>query len=152
MNYKCIRDYRKNLGNGVVLIFSAGKIYPKEQIFQELPSFIVPEYFEKLDKNNSCLEQWVEPKQETQPIFDTLLNQIKATHEKKNHDYGNSFIKSMNEFGMIAAAIRLSDKLSRFKTLINSAAQVKDESIEDTLLDMAAYAIMTVEYIKNENT
>lgn len=152
MNYKCIRDYRKNLGNGTALIFSAGKIYPKEQIFQELPVFIVPEYFEKLDKNNSCLEQWVKPKQETQPIFDTLLNQIKATHEKKNHDYGNSFIKSMNEFGMTAAAIRLSDKLSRFKTLINSEAQVKDESIEDTLLDMAAYAIMTVEYIKNKNT
>ena len=49
---------------------------------------------------------------------------------------------------MPAAAIRLSDKLNRFKSLIKSEAQVKDESIEDTLLDMAAYAIMTVEYIR----
>ena len=84
------------------------------------------------------------------PLFNTLLDQIKDTHEKKNHDYGNSFAKSMDEFGMPAAAIRLSDKLNRFKSLIKSEAQVKDESIEDTLLDMAAYAIMTVEYLKKK--
>lgn len=92
-----------------------------------------------------------EPKsKDTNPLFNTLLDQIKDTHEKKNHDYGNSFAKSMDEFGMPAAAIRLSDKLNRFKSLIKSEAQVKDESIEDTLLDMAAYAIMTVEYLKKK--
>ena len=39
--------------------------------------------------------------------------------------------------------IRLMDKLERLKALYNSPALV-DESIEDTLLDLANYAIMEV--------
>lgn len=43
------------------------------------------------------------------------------------------------------ARIRLGDKFSRFKTLSKNADQrVADESIRDTLLDLANYAIMTV--------
>ena len=43
------------------------------------------------------------------------------------------------------ARIRLGDKYLRFKTLSKgNTAMVKDESIKDTLLDMANYAIMTV--------
>lgn len=149
MRYKCIRDYKKHIGNQLILIFSAGKIYSKTEICKEIPFFIIPDYFEKLDKTTCDYEkQGLEPKPEIKPIFSTLLDQIKDTHEKKNHDYGNSFAKSMDEFGMSAAAIRLSDKLNRFKSLIKKEAQVEDESIEDTLLDMAAYAIMTVEYIR----
>lgn len=41
--------------------------------------------------------------------------------------------------------IRLGDKLARFKSLTKSEVQeVKDESIRDTLIDLANYAIMTV--------
>jgi len=48
------------------------------------------------------------------------------------------------------ARIRLWDKFSRFKTLSrisptdSAQQQVTDESIRDTLLDLANYAIMTV--------
>ena len=39
----------------------------------------------------------------------------------------------------------LGDKLARFKSLTKSGVQeVKDESIRDTLIDLANYAIMTV--------
>lgn len=41
--------------------------------------------------------------------------------------------------------IRLGDKFNRFKTLSKGSEQkVSDESIRDTLLDLANYAIMTV--------
>ena len=40
--------------------------------------------------------------------------------------------------------IRLDDKLNRLKSLAKNQAQVQDESIRDTLLDLANYAIMTV--------
>ena len=44
-----------------------------------------------------------------------------------------------------SARIRLGDKFSRFKTLSRSGEQkVNDESIRDTLIDLANYAIMTV--------
>lgn len=70
------------------------------------------------------------------------LNQLYA---RKNHDYGDSFHQTFVEEGMAMPRIRLGDKFSRFKTLTQSGGQqVTDESIVDTLMDMANYAIMTV--------
>ena len=70
---------------------------------------------------------------------------INALYARKNHDYGDSFHTTFEEEGMAMARIRLSDKLNRFKSLSRkSEQQVSDESIRDTLLDLANYAIMTV--------
>ena len=70
------------------------------------------------------------------------LNELYA---RKNADYGDSFHKTFMEEGMAMPRIRLGDKFSRFKTLSKGAEQkVQDESIKDTLLDLANYAIMTV--------
>lgn len=70
------------------------------------------------------------------------LNDLYA---KKNHDYGDSFHQTFVEEGLAMSRIRLGDKFSRFKTLSRSTEQkVNDESIRDTLLDLANYAIMTV--------
>lgn len=50
------------------------------------------------------------------------------------------------------ARIRLGDKFSRFKTLTRSEDRaVKNESIRDTLIDLANYAIMTVMEMDREN-
>ena len=71
-----------------------------------------------------------------------LLNGIYA---RKNADYGDSFGKTFEEEGFAMSRIRLSDKLNRFKTLSRGAEQkVNDESIRDTLMDLANYALMTV--------
>lgn len=65
-------------------------------------------------------------------------------YQRKNHDYGDSFGKSYQEYGMIMACIRLEDKLNRLKSLCKQEAKVQDESLEDTLMDLANYAIMTL--------
>ena len=45
------------------------------------------------------------------------------------------------------------DKLERLKTLYKGGdQQVKDESIDDTLLDIANYAVMELLEKKNERT
>lgn len=76
------------------------------------------------------------------------LNKI---YYQKNVDYGDSFNKSLDEDGLLVAKIRIMDKVNRFKTLLKAdEALVKDESIEDTLLDMANYALMTVMWL-NKN-
>ena len=81
----------------------------------------------------------------------TELNKI---YEQKNHDYGDSFHDTFVEEGLVMARIRLSDKLNRFKKLSrlmgDDGQLVKDESIEDTLLDLANYAIMTVMELRLE--
>ncbi len=70
---------------------------------------------------------------------------MNAIYERKNHDYGDSFHETFIEEGMAMARIRLSDQLNRFKALSrNGNQQVADESLRDTLLDLANYAIMTV--------
>lgn len=69
------------------------------------------------------------------------LNELYA---RKNADYGDSFGKSFTEYGLTMACIRLEDKLNRIKSLTKQAAQVSDESIVDTLMDLANYSIMTL--------
>ena len=84
--------------------------------------------------------------------FEQLANQLINTQKLKNADYGNSFDQTLDEFGLVASATRMSDKFNRFKSLMRcgSSARVEDEKIEDTLMDLAAYAIMTVEWIKKQ--
>lgn len=86
-----------------------------------------------------------EPTQEIVPknviyheVICTMLNKMYA---EKNSDYGNNFAKVRAEFPN-SILIRLSDKLERLKTLYKQDAKVKDETIEDTLMDLANYAIM----------
>lgn len=69
---------------------------------------------------------------------------LNALYARKNADYGDSFGKSYQEYGMVMACIRLEDKLNRLKSLTRQEAQVKDESVEDTLMDLANYSIMTL--------
>ena len=82
-----------------------------------------------------------------------ICEELTALYERKNHDYGDSFHKSYQEYGMVMPLIRLEDKLNRLKSLVkNGAAQVTDESFWDTLADLANYTIMTMMEIGNEQT
>lgn len=76
-----------------------------------------------------------------------LCRKLNETYEKKNHDYGNSFGDTFDKLGVISAITRISDKYNRLVSLCTKSEEerkVKDESITDTLLDMANYCIMTV--------
>lgn len=76
-----------------------------------------------------------------------ICKELNELYAKKNADYGDSFHLSYLEEGMAMPRIRLSDKLNRLKTLTKQAQaeqKVKTESVRDTLIDLANYAIMTV--------
>ena len=75
---------------------------------------------------------------EMRELYASLLK----TYINKNKDYGNSFDQSIDEFGLIAGVVRMSDKLNRLKTLINKPQSEVDESLRDTALDLANYAAM----------
>lgn len=74
----------------------------------------------------------------------SLCKELNELYTRKNHDYGDSFHISYLKWGLPMAAIRLGDKMQRFETLIRAEQQVQDESIRDTLIDLANYALMTV--------
>lgn len=80
--------------------------------------------------------------------FKKYTDDLAETLLAKNKDYGNSFDKTLEKYGLIALAIRLDDKLSRLASLIKSGTQeVKDESLKDTLQDIAGYAILGMRYL-----
>lgn len=82
--------------------------------------------------------------------FMDITTNMAKTYAAKNHDYGNSFEQSLDKFGLLAAAVRMGDKMNRIESLSKKEAEVKDESIKDTLLDLANYAIMTVMWLSKQ--
>lgn len=83
-----------------------------------------------------------------QTVFDAY-RKLNQTFVDKNHDYGGSFEESLNEFGTVAGVIRIGDKYNRLRTLtrMDTGGRVS-ESLTDTLLDMANYAVMTAVWIQ----
>lgn len=67
---------------------------------------------------------------------------------KKNTDYGNSFEESLEKHGLIAAIVRMEDKMSRLNTLSKQEALVIDESLIDTLKDLSNYALMSAVWLE----
>lgn len=76
--------------------------------------------------------------------FRKVVSELDEIYQNKNHDYGDSFAVTLHNFGLVSTVIRLWDKVLRLETLSQKEAKVKDETIEDTLKDIANYAIMTV--------
>lgn len=77
-----------------------------------------------------------------------LLNDI---YRRKNADYGDSFGETFRKLGVISAITRITDKVSRLQTLCVKPAKVRGESVRDTLLDLANYAIMTAIELELDN-
>ena len=101
-------------------------------------AMLLDEYDE--EKSNEVNLPWNER------TFKSIVDKMFDTYQRKNADYGSSFSKLFDKFGMKSALIRLTDKYNRLEalTLSGEDPKVNDESIEDTLMDMANYAILTI--------
>lgn len=84
------------------------------------------------EQNNSCV------------MHKKVCDELQDLYRRKNHDYGDSFHLSYVKWGLPMAAIRLEDKINRFETLIKDESEVKNESMRDTLVDLANYSILTI--------
>jgi hypothetical protein len=85
--------------------------------------------------------------------FEDILNKMLEIHKAKNADYSadKTLFGNFKEAERIkipdwkGAFVRLQDKYSRCCNLIaGNEAQVKEETLEDTLLDLANYAVITL--------
>ena len=83
--------------------------------------------------------------------FKEITDEMNALYERKNHDYGNSFSETYRKLGVISATTRMLDKMNRVVSLVTKDKQeVKDESLRDTLIDLANYAVMTIMELDGE--
>ncbi len=84
--------------------------------------------------------------------FKQLTGVMSALYVRKNKDYGDSFSNMYREWGPMYPMSRMQEKLSRAIQLMRSGeAQVTEEKVADTLLDLANYALMTILEIKEGN-
>lgn len=78
-------------------------------------------------------------------IHESLCEDLHDLYVRKNADYGDSFRKVREDIPN-AILVRLSDKMNRLKTLMTKpkgeSPMVTDESIDDTLMDIANYALL----------
>ena len=76
--------------------------------------------------------------------FEEITKEMIELYEKKNHDYGDSFGETYQKLGLISAVTRITDKVNRLQSLSTKEQKINDESIRDTLIDLANYAVMTI--------
>lgn len=81
--------------------------------------------------------------------FANIVGKMTTLYAKKNHDYGNAFGEIIAEVGLPYGIGKLKEKLKRIETLINTKAEV-NESLEDSLIDLACYTVMTLNYLKRK--
>lgn len=82
--------------------------------------------------------------------FKEYTDKLAQTLLDKNKDYGDSFSRSVDKFGIIAAVVRLEDKFNRLENLTANGdkEKVKDESLADTALDISGYGLLLYKYLK----
>lgn len=77
--------------------------------------------------------------------LEEIMNKNLEIYKKKNADYGNSFAEVYKELGFESGLVQIIHKVNRIKGIYkNGKAEVEGESIRDSLIDLANYALMTV--------
>lgn len=149
-DYNC--DEKQNLTLGEHILKEYAKDKKREEIKRDMSKYIMNDQEEEKIKNMLHLK---ETKKDNDAVvhgdFDGICRDLMALHARKNKDYGNAADDSYKEFGLVSYIIRLNDKMNRLKSLTKPGVEqeVKNESIEDTLMDLAAYAIMAIESLRH---
>ena len=83
--------------------------------------------------------------------FSNIVKEMTELYAKKNHDYGNSFDESCDKIGTGYPLGRLLDKMNRLIACMGKEDEMQiNESIEDTLKDLACYSVMTLSYLRRK--
>ena len=86
-----------------------------------------------------------------------VLGELRALHDRKQSDYGKSHdpfanVRASEDFGIagwIGALIRANDKMRRLQKAA-SGGTLANESVEDSLQDLAVYTIIALVLYRDE--
>ena len=95
---------------------------------------------------------------QTNNTFEELAKEMVALQDRKNADYGNAFgniyqelAQNSKEMANGYALGSIKNKVNRLVTLMSGQEAQVDESIEDSLIDLASYSLMTLVEIRKLN-
>lgn len=77
-----------------------------------------------------------------------LCSNLASLLVSKNQDYGDAFGKSVDKFGDVAFLVRMEDKINRMNNLMSTNKVPNNESIQDTLTDIAGYCILMLKKMR----
>lgn len=80
-------------------------------------------------------------------MFKEYVDRMTSIFAEKRADYGPSTEETFRKFGPVSFLVRMHDKLNRLDTLFvkgDTGRKVKDESVRDTLMDLANYCIIAL--------
>ena len=78
-------------------------------------------------------------------VFVGITNKMNEVFANKRQDYGQTTTETFKKFGPLSMYIRMCDKMGRLENLmVNEQTDHIGETVEDTLLDLANYAIITI--------
>ena len=83
-------------------------------------------------------------------LFRQKVEKLAKVYVAKNKDYGDSFSQSLEKYGIIASLVRMGDKMNRIDSLYDKPTTEVDESLVDSLEDLANYAIMTAIWLEKQ--
>ena len=102
-------------------------------------------------KTVTDIEVPIELVDEQVEAFASIVKEMTDLYAKKNHDYGNSFDESCDKIGTGYPLGRLLDKMNRLIACMGKEDKMQiNESIEDTLKDLACYSVMTLSYLRRK--
>ena len=102
-------------------------------------------------KTVTDIEVPIELVDEKVEAFTSIVKEMTELYAKKNHDYGNSFDEGCDKIGTGYPLGRLLDKMNRLIACMGKEDEMQvNESIEDTLTDLACYSVMTLSYLKRK--
>ena len=79
--------------------------------------------------------------QSDEEIYGSLLEKLFSMYKSNITDYGSEFAEMFDELGIDYAYGKMREKMNRIKALRDMS---NIERLEDALLDMAGYAILTL--------
>lgn len=80
--------------------------------------------------------------------FADVQQDLLQLFRRKNSDYGDAF----EVHGPVGCVIRIGDKLTRLTTIDRNKVEiVQDESMQDTLLDLANYCTLAVMLLRDDD-
>lgn len=79
--------------------------------------------------------------------FEQITNELLRMFLKKHKDYGKGNVLDMGELGI---AFRISEKFNRVKHLLMSNKKPTNESLYETWIDIAVYAVIGALFRKGQ--
>ena len=98
------------------------------------------------------------PSRPGDPRFHQILDEMRALHEKKGTDYGNGTdllanVRVAEQWGVppwLGVMIRATDKVTRLQSYAKTG-HLANEGAEDSLMDLAAYSIIALILLREED-